>query len=116
MIPPRESPCPDCWIPAEERAAKGLIGDEVANRIIQKRGHLVVALPYCDGYQGQVLRSFAGMELSQPIVLTRKTNQEEWKTQLKAIGPFAQPRKDVPRCSPGDPRFATADYWQAVTD
>ena len=89
-----------------------LKGDEVASYLIQKRGYLVVKFhTWVDRPGvGDRFETFAGMPLSQPIVLTEPTTDEDWKEQSAVALPF----KTDPAVPQG--KSALGYFFKAITD
>lgn len=90
-------------------------GDEVASHILQRRGYLVVGIDPLTEFpkRGHVFMEFAGMQLSQPIVVTEETDRADWIEQMKcAIDPF-KADLTVPRQHSTPSK---AKFFKAVTD
>lgn len=89
-------------------------GDEVAMVALRERGYLVVG--YYEHAQhpvrGQKLTTWAGMSLSQPIVITEETTQDDWVAQSRLLKGQFYTDPEVPR-SKG---IQNGRYFRAMTD
>jgi hypothetical protein len=90
-----------------------LKGDEVASRAIIERGYLVVGFLEFDEFPkvGDRLENWAGMELSQPIVLIEPTTIEDWKEQCRILSPPFTKDAEVPR-----EKTTCGRFFRAITD
>ena|ERR1700734_1804293 len=93
-----------------------LPGDEVASFLIAERGYIVLGLLIPTAQAGDALMTFAGMNLSQPVVLTEPTDRNDWLAQSKLAAPRFKPRADIPRSSLAEQSKVEAWFWRAITD